>query len=202
MDVIKLLNCTIDITVTAGGALVESKNIDDFYEMSIAGVNTVTIDPKFSAALRNPLYTYTCHGGATVARVSRIDILSKEWNFYLPEARSIYLSQIDFIIKRTSAGKITIDYFPSTSNISMIDAAKASKSSLGTNILETGAYADLPFEATFKRLSHRIYFQAEGTCVQIRIFLNDEQMVVSATAECDFQLEGMIISASRTSDFE
>jgi len=40
MDVIKLLNCTIDITVTAGGALVESKNIDDFYEMSIAGVNT------------------------------------------------------------------------------------------------------------------------------------------------------------------
>ena len=84
----------------------------------------------------------------------------------------------------------------------MIDEGVATGAIIGNSILETNPYPLNTMEETQDRLVHRVYFQADGTCVQIRIYLNDDQLKNPAIAESDFQLEGMIVSSTRTSEYE
>jgi len=201
-DFIKLKNVTVNVK-TAGGVAVETVLLSEIYKISVITSDTITIKIEKDTFQNDSTYKYNYIGGGTAERVSKIDILSKQWNFYLKEARAIYLAHIDFIVNRTPSGELTIDYYPSSSNIAMIDAAKVSNSQLGDNKLETHVYdtTDL-FEASLDRLNHRVYFQGEGTSVQIRIYSTDEQMLDSAKVLCDFELEGMIVSATKTGGYE
>jgi len=182
-DYIKLTNVT---GLTIGG--------DGIYQVTVVDADTISVIV--------PSCTGTYLGGGTVGRISNVNIVSKQWNFYLKEARSIYLSHIDFIIQKTENGQVCIDYSPSSSNISMIDEGVATGAIIGNSILETNPYPLNTMEETQDRLVHRVYFQADGTCVQIRIYLNDDQLKNPAIAESDFQLEGMIVSSTRTSEYE
>jgi len=181
-EYIKLANMT-GLTISGNG----------IYSITIVDADTITILVKTC--------TGTYLGGGTVARVSKIDILSKQWNFYMKEAANIYLSQIDFIVKRTSAGKVTVNYYPSTSSLDLIDEATTTDTLIGTNILETSAYTLEPFEQTQDRLIHRVYFAGEGNCVQIHIYLSPTQTMDPSIVESDFQLEGMIVYTMKTGGF-
>jgi len=138
-------------------------------------------------------------GGGTLFRVSRIDILSKQWNPFINNGRSLYINYIDFCVHRTPDGQITVDYFSSGGNLDLVPEAAASGALLGTNVLETRPYATIPFEQTQERLWHRVYFQTDGTFIQIRIYLNDEQMVDANSSLTDFTLEALILSAQPSS---
>jgi len=162
------------------------------YKVSVTGADTVNITATF---------TGTYLGGGRVARVSRIDILSKQWNFYIDKGKNFYLAKIDFAVIKTDSGEITIDYYPSATELSMINSGQATESILGNNTLDTFAYSDLyPLEDSQKRLWHPVYFQTEGECVQIRIYLSDAQLSDKAVASSDFRLEGLIVSAAKTSE--
>ena len=101
---------------------------------------------------------------------------------------------------KTDAGKITIDYYPSATELSMINSGQATESMLGDSTLSTSPYALYPLEESKKRLWHPVYFQTEGECVQIRIYLSDDQLSNKAIASSDFQLEGLVVSAASTSE--
>jgi hypothetical protein len=135
-------------------------------------------------------------GGGTVSRVSRIDIKSKQWNPYIKDGKNIAVSKISFCVLKTVAGKITVDYSPSSTDISLVQDGEISGARLGDNILETSAYDLVPLEGQQERLWHQIYFQGEGNCVQIRLYLTDDQMGIVATALSPFKLEGLILYAS------
>lgn len=147
-------------------------------------------------------FTGTYTGGGLAAKVSNIQILSKQWNPYVNEGSNVYLARIDFGVQRTSSGQITVDYFPSASQLSMITAGTNTGSIMGNNVLETSPYdpAIYPLEQVQDRLWHPIYFQSDGECIQIFMYFSQAQLTNPAIAWSDFQLEGMVLHCANTSE--
>jgi len=140
--------------------------------------------------------TYT--GGGTIARVSQIDILTKRYNPYIKTGKNVSIDSVDFAVQKTDEGKITVDYHPSSSNVSMVQDGIVSGAIMGTNVLETSAYALVPLEASQDLLWHRVYFGAEGDSIQLRLYLNEAQMTDPEISESRFTLEGFILNMSTT----
>jgi hypothetical protein len=160
------------------------------FPVSIVDANTVSLGDI-------PL-TLTYLGGATAARVSNIRIKSKQWNPYINTGEEVQLNKIDFCVAKTEYGEITVDYFPSSSNISLITDGVSSGAILGNNILETRPYPGDDLEQTQNRLWHTVYFQGEGNCIQILITFNQDQITINGVALEDFQLEGLILYTSKS----
>lgn len=154
------------------------------FQVTYVDSNTVTIKAVM-------IGTYT--GGGTAARVSNINIRSKQWNPYVSNEKNVYLARIDFCVLKTSSGQITVDYFPSASNVSMITEGTLTNTIMGTNVLETSPYSLYPLEKQQERLWHPIYFQTDGEFVQIQLSFNNAQITNASIAYADFELEGMIL---------
>jgi hypothetical protein len=165
-----------------------------FSVTGIIDANTININPAS--------FTGTYTGGGLASKVSNIQILSKQWNPYVNEGSNVYLARIDFGVQRTSTGQITVDYYPSASEFSMITQGTATGAIMGNNVLETSPYdpALYPFEQVQDRLWHPIYFQSDGECIQIFLYLAPNQLTNPAIAWSDFQLEGLVLWTQSTSE--
>jgi len=139
-------------------------------------------------------------GGGTLARVSNIQLYTKEFNPYDKDDRNVFIQRIDFIVDKTTSGEITVDYYPSSSSLSMIASGQATNAITGTSVLETSPYDPTlyPFEQVQSRLVHPVYFQTSGLSIQFIMYLSDDQMTNPAIALSDFQLQGMILWAQPT----
>ena len=158
--------------------------------------NFTIIAPAILARLiAGDIYT----GGGQIARVSRIDIRTKQFNFYVKDGRNAYIQKAEFQVDRTDNGRITVDFFVSSGTDSQVQAGTLSGSIMGTNVLETSPYALYPFEQQQDRLWHTIYFQGDGEFVQFRLYLNDTQMIDLNIMRSQFQLHSMIFYAMPTS---
>jgi hypothetical protein len=165
------------------------------YKIEVINGNNVTISLNQGQVVTG-VYT----GGGNATRVSNIIIDSKQWNPYVDKGRNVYLAKIDFAVNRTDYGEITVDYSPSSSGISMVEHAKINKCGLGTNILETFPYPLVPLEASQQRLWHPVYFQSQGECIQIKMYMNKEQLSNPSIAWQDFVLEGLVLHTQSTSN--
>jgi len=181
-------------------------NTDDFIKVTnvqgATGVNgsiyKVDATSANQVVIQEPLFGGVYEGGGTVARVSRIDILTKRYNPYSQTGRNTSIDSVDFAVQKTTFGELTVDYFSSSSDLSMIEYGNASGSMIGNNVLETYSYNLVPLEASQELLWHRVYFNTEGDSVQLRLYSSDAQMEDSAIVESDFQLEGFILNMSAT----
>lgn len=165
-----------------------------FQVYSIVDANTITINPAS--------FTGGYTGGGLATRVSNLGIFSKQWNPYISDGSDVYLARIDFGVEKTLAGEVTVDYYPSASELSMIQEGTATGTIMGNNVLETRPYdpAIYPFEQVQDRLWHPIYFQTDGECIQIAIYMNNTQMTTPAITWSDFQLEGIVLHTMNTSE--
>lgn len=161
--------------------------------INVVSANVVTVG-FFST------FTGTYVGGGTAARVSNYQIVSKQWNPYIGEDRNLYLSKIDFYVAKTGAGEVTVDYSPSSTNLSMIQEAAVTNMLMGTGVLETSPYALYPLEQEQERLWHPVYFQTDGQCIQITIYMAEDQITVPSIALSDLQINAMTLYTTRTSD--
>jgi len=175
-DFIKIENCQ--------GSVELNGNI---FEVTTAGVNTITI-------LAAAMTAYT--GLGTASRISRIDILTKQFNPYLKQGQNISVDLIEFAVQRTTAGVLNVQYFSSTSGLDLVNEGNASGSTLGSYVLECFPYNINPLEAVQRLLWHPVYFQSSGEFIQIRLFTSDESMIISDTVEEGFCLEGMMLHTS------
>lgn len=173
---------------------------------SVIDADTITIgnaDYPLSLTLVPPATGYT--GGGVAGRVSNIDILSKQWNPYVGKGRNFYLARIDFCIEKTTNGEVTVDYFPSGSNQSMLLAGgggtQGTQANMSTGVLETRPYDPryYPFEQVQERLWHPIYFGTDGQTVQIEISMSDTQIRDPLISEANFVLEGLVLHIQPTS---
>jgi len=142
-------------------------------------------------------------GGGTVLRISRFDITTKQWNPYLDKGKSFFVLYTDFAVARTQFGELTVDYFSSTGNFSLIAASSATGVILGNNVLETSPYTLVPFEQEQDILWHRIYFNSNGTFIQMRLYFSDDQMLDGSIVQSPLEIQGLILateSASSTLD--
>jgi hypothetical protein len=162
----------------------------NFKVLFVTDANTVVVEI--------PGYAGNYTGGGTVARVSQINIESKQWNPYVDKGRNLYLSKIDFCVLSTANGQILANYFPSSSELPMVGEAQATGTIMGTSILETFPYLTVPYERTQVRLWHPIYFQTDGEFFQLLLTLNDALLANQNTAFSDFQLEGLVLWTNPT----
>lgn len=162
----------------------------------IYSVNTVVDKNKITIFAPGFSGTYT--GGGTSARVSQIEMNSKQWNPYLNQGQNFSISSIDFCVTRTSSGKITVDYSPSSSNVLMAQAGESNQTILGKATLSTAPYDIYPLEATQERLWHPVYLQVSGNFVQIKIYLSLSQITDPKIAFSDFQIEGIVLNLIRS----
>jgi len=165
---------------------------DNVYQVGIVNEDTVTlVDPP------EAITAYI--GGGTVARISKIELLTKPYNFYTDKAKNLSINKVDFNVDRTATGEITVDYYSSFSNVSLPYANAGelilNDSLLGTSILETFPYANVTSEQAQTQLWHSIYTQAHGETIQLHLYLDDNQMKDLEIAWSDFQLNGMIFHA-------
>lgn len=143
------------------------------------------------------------NGSGIMARVSNIQLLTKQYNFYMTQARNAYVTKVDFLVDRTANGAIQVDYLVSTADNSMLSDASADEGTgclLGTGTLDTFPYATVPFEMKASQLWHPYYLSADGEFIQLNIQLNDSQMRDPLIRDAQFQLHGMIFWASPSSD--
>lgn len=182
---------------------VESHNLADndvvkitFYDLSTMTGYVIKVDDNTIQVYDDDGYyidaAYT--GGATIERVSKVDILSTLWNPYTDKGLNVSLSKINFCVQRTSAGEIAVNYTVSSAEgVELYDHGIATGTTLGNNILETSPYATIPFEAEQKRLWHAMYFVASGEFVRLRLYFNDEQMLDENVTSSNVAIEGMIL---------
>jgi hypothetical protein len=144
-------------------------------------------------------YSGTYTGGGTLASVSRIEIKTKEFNFYAKEGKNAAIQKVDFMVDATDFGQIQVNFYDATSPINMTQAGLASGSLQGTGVLETSPYALYPIEASQTRLWHPVYTDAEGEVIQIQLVLNNEQMLNIDVMQSDFTLHAFTVYARGTS---
>lgn len=163
---------------------------------TIYKIESVPSDDTFT--INEPNATGSYQGRGVLSRVSKIDIFTKEYNFYLQKAMDTYIESIYCNVTRTDNGEITVDYSPDSGNESMVPASQSSGAIVGTNILSTAPHAIEPFESRQARLWHPVYFQGEGPVVQLRFYLSDDQMLDKDISLSDFQLHAMLFYVSPT----
>jgi hypothetical protein len=140
-------------------------------------------------------------GGGTMARVSQINLTTKEFNFYANKGRNAYVSKVDFLVDSTPFGQIEVDFFVSSAINSMVtdSGPTGTNSLLGTGNLETFPYPTVPLEIQQERLWHPVYFQADGEYIQLQLQLNEQQMLDFNVMICDFQLHALVVFAQPSS---
>lgn len=188
----------------AQGTGVGVLNGNIFKITNVGSTSSLTLS-KFDGTAIGFTGPYT--GGGTLSREPLISIISKQWNPYVGRDRNIYLAKIDFGVLKTTNGQVQVDYYPSSSALSMITAAQTTGTILGSltvsgtpvyNALETKPYTPGTLEDFQTLLWHPIYFQTQGNFIQILISLADAQICTPNIAHSDFQLEGMVLYTEAT----
>lgn len=144
----------------------------------------------------------TYAGNGIIARVSQIQLLTKQYNFYFKTGRNTYVTKVDFLVDRTDSGQIQVDFYVSTADNSMLADSNSDTGTgalLGSGNLETFPYPTVPFEMKASQLWHPYYLSADGEFIQLNIQLNDEQMRDPAIREAQFQLHSMLFWTSPSS---
>lgn len=174
------------------------------YQIGYTDANTFFIHTNPQVPIEQPAFTGSYTGGGTIARVSNLNITSKQWNPYLGQGRNFYLSKIDFCVinseeSEDTSGEVTVDYFTSSAELSLVEEGQATNTIMGNSTLATGPYRSIPYEAQQNFLWHPLYFQADGEFVQIRIYMSDIQMLQPAISLADFEMDSLVMYTKSSS---
>ena len=192
----------INNVVTDTGAYTTQLN-DIIRQVTTTDVDTVTFD------LGETPVGGTYQGGGTVERVSEPEVLTKAFNFYIPQVSQVAFNRVNFYVDKTTAGELTVDFIPSQSSISLLDDATASGSLIGTNILDTAPFTLIPLESTQTRFWHSVNFSATGETVQLKLHLTDDQLTTVRTVGLtdyhipfqDIQINAMALYVMKIQEF-
>jgi len=160
-------------------------------KVNVLTANTFTVDEQ-------PAVTGTYTGGGSILLVSKVDIKTKRFNFYTQQGQNTSITQLDCFVDRVDDSEITIDFLPSSTNISLRDDAIATGTLLGTSVLDLSAYVLVPLEAYQERFWHAVYGYSTGENIQIRMYWTDTQMKDGSISLSGFGLHAMMIYAGRS----
>ena len=176
---------------------------------TISAVATVVDPNTFTINFQGPLISGNYSGGGLLARVSNIQILTKQYNFYKQHGRNFFISKVDFLVDsdgnqtnedptQISDGQIQVNYYVSTAPNNMVTDAIGTGTLLGTSVLETFAYPDVPFEQYATQLWHPVYIQADGEFIQLYLNFTDDMMRNVLVRDAIFELHSMIFHTAQS----
>lgn len=187
-------NLRIDDYIYINGAIYDdasnSYNNMIYRVASVIDKDTIQFNGQIS-------FTGTYIGGGLIARVSRIYIKTKEYNFYAQQGKKAYIPKVEFMVDATDTGEIQVDFYVSTNQNPFLPLSQISGALIGTGVLDTFPYTAAnssiagTLEQNSQRLWHPVYFQAAGNVIQLELGLNDVQMRDVNIREDDFQLHAI-----------
>lgn len=186
----------ITIQYAQGVVLKDSLGLGTIYQViDVPDANTVTVGPVIPAEFSG-VYT----GGGVSARVSNIEIISKQFNPYGDHGSNFTIGKIDFNVDKTESGQVLVDYRTSFAAQSMVEQGLINGSLLGNNVLETSPYPEdlAPNEQIQDQLWHTIYMQSQGETVQFNIYMTHDQMMTDVIAFSDIEINAIILYTNRT----
>lgn len=152
----------------------------------------------------DPIVSGAYYGAGTAARVSNVQLTTKNFNPYVDQGVGVFVAKADFAVQKTGSivdgvvvggGEITVDYTTSMSPLGMLGQSVQSGSALGDSILETRPYNPnlYPFEQSQRLLWHQIYFQAGGDFLQMNMYFDRIQMQTPNISLVPFEIEAITI---------
>lgn len=153
---------------------------------SVTNSSTIVIDTTFTG-------TYT--GAGKITRISNLKILSKEFNPGTPVGQQFTMPYADFLLNRTSAGEVSLEYYIDTTDNDTITDMAATDVLLGSNVLYTQVEDNSPFQPNQNQIWHRFYIQSQGAFIQLYFYLTDTQMKNHLIATSDFELHAILLYA-------
>lgn len=166
---------------------------DRIYKVTVVSTSVITI-------LADDI-TGVYSGGGFVSRVSEIEVLTKQYNFYNKAGNNIATQKVDFYVDKTSEGQVSVDFLVSASPQSLLLDSALNGAAVGTGILETTPYALVPYEDLQDRFWHPVYFNAVGENLQLRIFFSEEQIMDQDIAFSDFQINAIMFYVNQTNQY-
>jgi hypothetical protein len=143
--------------------------------------------------------TGTYRGGGTIVRVSKIEMQSKQYNFFNEVGKKIEVPRIDFLIDTIEGGKIQFNYLTSFSDQFINLGGDITGATLGTNILDLQALN--VYGQTQTKIWRSMFPFWEGENVQYNLVMTDPLMLDKDTAFSDFRLHAVLFYARQTNDF-
>lgn len=162
--------------------------------VSVTDANTITV----YVPIVQTISTYA--GAGTLARVSVIDIWTKQYNFYNKQGFNCAVNKIDFNIDAFDPGSISIELYPSFSTVLALNAeANSTGTQTGVRTLSLAPYPLVPEESYQDQLWHSMYMWAQGSTFQVRIFYTADILYLKPLATQMFVLNAMMFYVQKTS---
>lgn len=163
---------------------ITSLNDTVFQVQRIVDEDTIILDTTFTG-------TYT--GGGKLARISNFNIQSKQWNPGTPVGQQFRMPYMDFLLERTEDGEVSVDYLVDSTSGQSIQDQVGPDVLLGDNTLLTRPEDNATYQPNQVRIWHRYYLQSQGSFIQVKIFMTDDQMREVNISQSDFVLDAINI---------
>lgn len=162
------------------------------------GIHKVVLTTKDTITINDYLVTGgTYTGGGTVGRVSNVKIKSKQWNFYMKDGRNFLVSKMDFYVTRSS-GQLITDFSTNSTGISMRTEAINNGMAMGDYKISLGGVNGT--EPQQERIWRSAYFQAEGNCIQLSLFMDDDMIKKNANAFSTLEINAIMLHCKPTAN--
>ena len=152
-------------------------NINDIiFPIVFVDADHFSIDPDPAFPISG---TYTGKGEITV--IPNFTILTKIFSPFLDTGQGTRLSKVEILADKTGEGQISIQVYPNYSlTVSVVE-----------KLMNTKADDLLSFQAVEDKIWHRTYLNVNGSFVQLKISLNDEQMRDFAKTVSNVKIHGI-----------
>lgn len=164
------------ILITACTGFTSANNV--IFKITNATANTFDLDPVVNAT------GYT--GGGLITAIPNLDILTKEFNPFYEQGKSVRINYIDILMDRTDAGQFTLNTYIN-SNVSV---------PVNSQTILTTTESVQPIYAGQTRIWHRIFPDIVGSFFQLQVTLSDTQIRDLEIATSNIRIHALIMYVS------
>lgn len=148
--------------------------------------DNIVIDTAFTG-------TYT--GGGKARRISNINIVTKQYNPGTPVGQQFNMPYVDFLLSVTEDGEVSLDYLLNASLGDTVQDTAATGALLGDNTLRTRPEDNQLQQISSQYVWHRYYVQAQGSFIQLRFSMSEDQMKDFDISSSAFEMQAMLLYA-------
>jgi hypothetical protein len=141
----------------------------------------------------------TYEGGGTITLVSRIYMVSKQYNFFNDIGKKIHIPRIDFLVDTQEDAFIQFNYMSSFSNELLDVEGNISGAGVGDFLIDFNPLTT--YETSQTKVWRPIFPLLEGSVGQYILTMTNPLLLNTDSAFADFRLHAIIFYARPTSDF-
>lgn len=173
---------------------------DDITDLNGNIYKVYAVDDEDTITIQVSGITGDYFGAGTVQLVSRIELFSKQYNFFTVVGRKFTVPRIDFLLTPSDAGNVTWNYY-ATFNSQPLSAQGQLSGALYSNT-NMQTFPITTVENTQELIWRSKYPVFDGETFQYSITLSDTQMLDEDNSFAGFELNGVLFFARPTSDFK